>query len=173
MPLRSLISNLPEPIKAELDQRLHQSNFSNYEGLAAWLQAQGFEISKSSIHRYGSKLEERMEMLKLSTQGALQMKSVLGDDDAVVAEMSLQLAQGLIFDLMVERGQDLEAKEIGMITRALADASRAGVGVKKFQAEVKAKAEAAATETAEILKSQGISEETAAEIRRKFLGIAA
>ncbi len=172
MPSRSAIAQLPEKVRAELDQRLHASNFSDYEGLAGWLQSQGYEISKSSVHRYGSKLEERMEMLRLSTQGAMQMKSVLGDDDAVVAEMSLQLAQGLIFDLMVERGADLEAKEIGMITRALADASRAGVGVKKFQAEVKAKAEAAATETAEILRSEGISEATAAEIRRKFLGIA-
>lgn len=171
MPPRSLISSLPEEVRQELDRRLHESNFSNYRDLAEWLQGQGFEIGKSSIHRYGSKLEERMEMLRFSTQGALQMKAVLGDDDAVVAEMSLQLAQGLIFDLMVERGEDLDTKEIGMITRALADASRAGIGVKKYQAEVKQRVEQTAKQVAATASKGGLSEETIAIIEQQILGI--
>lgn len=172
MGLRSSVSQLPPEIKTELDKRLLQSGFSNYEGLAGWLQEQGYQLSKSSVHRYGRRFEERCEALRTASQQALQMKELMGDDEAALAEMSLQLAQGLIFDLMLERGEDLEPKEIGLLTRALADSSRSGIAVKKFQAEIKSKLDAAfAKVEAENREKKTLDRATLTRIREEVYGI--
>lgn len=180
MPQRSKVDLLPQEIKEELNQRLHSGSFSDYAGLTDWLEARCAEAglgddaapSKTALHKYGRQFQERCEMLRASTQQAVEMKRILGDEEAEVTEMSLQMAQSLMFNLMVERGEDLSPKEMSLLTRAIADASRGSISVKKFQAEVKKRAEVAATEADEALKREGISDETAALIRSKFLGLA-
>jgi hypothetical protein len=172
MPQRSAVMQLPEVVRSELDRKLITNGFSDYAGLADWLAEQGYEIGKSSIHRYGSKFEERLAALKSSTQQAIEMKNLLGDDEAAVSEMSIQLAQGLMFNLMIERGEDLSPREMALITRALADSSRSSIAVKKYQAEVRDRCEQAAEEAVKVMAKAGVSDETAAEIRAKFLGIA-
>ena len=42
------------------NQELAARNFTGYAELEDWLRGQGFEISKSAIHRYGQKIERRM-----------------------------------------------------------------------------------------------------------------
>ena len=42
MPPRSKVSKLPDAIQRELEQRLIANGFSDYDGLAAWLDEQGF-----------------------------------------------------------------------------------------------------------------------------------
>jgi predicted DNA-binding transcriptional regulator len=170
MGTRSSVAQLPEQTRTELERRLVQSGFSGYLDLAEWLKGQGFEISKSAIHRYGSAFEERIQMMRAATQGALEMRNALGDDDeAAMAQMSLQMAQGLIFQLMIERGEELEAKEISLITRALSDSSRAGIGVKKYQQEVKAKAEA---KFAELERTgTGLDAATLKRVREEIYGL--
>ena len=47
--------------KKELDDKLIDYNFSHYQEITAWLNGLGYEISKSSLHRYGKKLEKELE----------------------------------------------------------------------------------------------------------------
>ena len=47
----STIDKLPDDIKGQLDVRLADTS-NTYEELAAWLKAEGYEISKSAIGRY-------------------------------------------------------------------------------------------------------------------------
>ncbi len=47
---------LPANIRQWLDSKLVETNFSNYRSLSEELQAQGFDVSKSALHRYGKKL---------------------------------------------------------------------------------------------------------------------
>lgn len=49
---RSLISYLPETIREALRERIVSAGHSRFEEHEQWLKEQGFEISKSAIHRY-------------------------------------------------------------------------------------------------------------------------
>lgn len=49
---RSLISYLPDAVRDELRERIVSAGHSRFEEHEQWLREQGFDISKSAIHRY-------------------------------------------------------------------------------------------------------------------------
>ena len=49
---RSLISYLPVATRKELRERIISTAHSRFDEHVLWLKEQGFEISKSAIHRY-------------------------------------------------------------------------------------------------------------------------
>lgn len=175
---RGTITQIPAGLREELDQELINRNFSDYTELTTWinerLAGEGLELtlSRASVHRYGQRFEERVEMLELATRQAERLKALFTDDHANLSEQALQLAQGLAFNLMIESGEKLTPKELSMMTRSLAEASRGFVNVKNYQAEVKDRAEAAARAVAAQARSGGLSEATIAQIEQQILGIA-
>lgn len=52
------IDRLSPEHKKLLDEKLTTNGFHSYEALAEWLNELGYEIGKSSLHRYGQKLEK-------------------------------------------------------------------------------------------------------------------
>ena len=48
---RSSIDLLPETVRHALERRLVESGFADYTELADWLQAEGYQISRSAVHR--------------------------------------------------------------------------------------------------------------------------
>lgn len=58
---RSFALSLPKSIRKELDRRLVSNGFAEYSALAAWLSERGFPAGKSSVHRYGSRLEMSLQ----------------------------------------------------------------------------------------------------------------
>ncbi len=175
---RGTISQIPASLRAELDQELINRNFSDYTELTAWLNDRLAEneleltLSRASVHRYGQRFEERVEMLELATRQAERLKILFTDDGANLSEQALQLAQGLAFNLMIESGEKLTPKELSMMTRSLSEAARGFVNVKKYQDEVKDRAAAAARAVAAQARSGGLSEATIAQIEQQILGIA-
>ena len=79
MPARSKITKLPEHVKRELDKRLISGSFSDYRKLSAWLQEQGYEISRSAINRYGQAFEERLAAIKIASEQARAVSEAVGD----------------------------------------------------------------------------------------------
>lgn len=57
MPKRNAVNLLPEDVRKELIERLINNHFSGYVGLSEWLKSLGHNISKSSLHRFGSEFE--------------------------------------------------------------------------------------------------------------------
>ena len=54
------VHRLPAEVRAEIDRRLIENNFSGYIPLAEELRQRGYgKISKSSLHRYGRAMEKR------------------------------------------------------------------------------------------------------------------
>jgi hypothetical protein len=169
---RSSVELLPEETKAELNKRLVQSAFSGYESLADWLEEKGYKISKSSVHRYGSKLQEQMESIAQTTEAAKYLIESIPDDEGSVNEALLRLATDKLFKFF--RDTDLtEPKDIANLVRSVGDITRGSISSKKYRAEVKAKSEVTAKEVEDKVRSAGLDESTAAEIRQKILGIAA
>ena len=155
MAKRSAIDTLPEDIRHALERRLSENGFANYTELTDWLNAQGYEVSRSAVHRYGQKVERRFASIKASTEAARLIAEGAADeinDD--------ELSPVARFDLMSEG-----AKRIAGLVSA-------STRLKEYQAKVKAKVVAVAEDAAKQAKKGGLSDEAAEAIRKQILGIA-
>lgn len=165
---RSKILDLPEETRAELDERLFKGGFRGYVELEAWLRAQGFEVSKSSIHRYGSRLEERMAQLKRSTDQARALVAASPDDAGDMGEALMRLMSEKLFTVLMELDVDPESVDLAKVAKALAPLMRAQIAMKKFAAEVR---ERTSKVVDELATAQGMTADQAMMWREKFLGV--
>ena len=170
MPPRSKVAGMPAEIKEWLDRALAENNFSDYELLAEELKARGYAISKSALHRYGQAFEIRLSALKMASEQARAVVAAAPDEEGAVNEALMRLVQDHLFKLlMAEEGEF----DLPKVARAVAELGRATVTQKKWQAEVRARAEAAAAAVEKIAKKGGLSAESVDQLRREILGIAA
>ena len=174
MPARSKVERLPEDVREELNRRLIDSGFSNYEEHSAWLAERGYEIKKSSVHRYGGTFEERINSLKLVTEQARAIVSETPDDDNAVNDSLIRLCQEKAFMLLRDLEIDPDTVDLPKLMRAIADMGRASVQQKKWAAEARKLALDEAAKTVEkVAKAEGLSDETIDLFRKKILGIKA
>lgn len=170
MPPRSKVAGMPAEIKEWLDRALAENNFSDYELLAEELKARGYAISKSALHRYGQAFETRLSALKMASEQARAVVAAAPDEEGAVNEALMRLVQEHLFKLlMAEEGEF----DLPKVARAVAELGRATVTQKKWQAEVRARAEAAAAAVEKIAKKGGLSADSVDQLRREILGIAA
>lgn len=139
MPARSRVEVMPEDDKAWLDQALVKGNFSGYEALAEALEKRGFSISKSALHRYGSKFEERIAQLRMATEQAKAVVQATPDDAGDMTEALMRLVQQKVFNVLVECEIDPTKADLGKLTLQVARLARSSVPLRKYAAEVKAK----------------------------------
>lgn len=169
---RSAVLALPEPIRKELEQKLIRNGFAGYRELTDWLEAKGFEISKSAIHRYGQRFEDRVEAVRMATQQAKAIVESTPDDEGAVSEALMRLVQEKIFQVLMELEIDTsKPMNLASVAKSIAELSRATVTQKKWQAEVREKAQRAAESVADVAKKGGLSPEAVDAIRRQILGI--
>lgn len=171
---------LPDNTRRELDNRLVTGGFSGYEALEDWLSDQGFEIGKSSLHRYGSDLSRRMAAIKASTEAAVLIADSCKDDEDKRSGAILSLVQTELFNSLVAL-QDADDENVKPEKR-LALLAGAGKGIaelvkasglqKKWAMEVSERAAKAAAAVERIAKKGGLSAQTVQEIRAQILGIA-
>lgn len=169
MPPRSKVASLPKTVKAWLDKALAENSFSEYESLAAELSAKGFSISKSALHRYGQDFESKLSALKMASEQARAVVAAAPDEEGAVNEALMRLVQEHLFKLLMA---DEGKIDLPKVAKAVAELGRASVVQKKWQAEYRDKAEAAAVKVEKIAKKGGLNAETVAEIRREILGVA-
>lgn len=139
MPPRNAIERLPEELKAELDRRLVASGFGGYVALSEWLGEQGYQIGKSSIHKYGSAFEKKLGALKIASEQARAIAEAVGDDQNAMGEALVNLAQEKAFGVLLDIEIDPEQQDFSKLTRSIAELNRAAVQQKKFAEEVREK----------------------------------
>lgn len=169
MPPKSKVLALPAEVKAWLDQSLVENNFSGYEALSAELSGRGYTIGKSALHQYGQNFEERLAALRMASEQAKAMVTAAPDEEGAVNEALMRLVQEHLFKLLMSDGDQIDLPKVA---KAVAELGRASVVQKKWQAEVRSKAEAAASQVEKIAKKGGLDAATVAEIRREILGVA-
>lgn len=138
---------LPREIKSWLEKSLADGNFSGYETLEAELARLGYSIGKSSIHRYGKKLEARLAAIKASTEAARAIAEAAPDDADLRSEAVIALVQTELFDIIVslqEAGDEeiAAADRVKLLSNAaknIATLSRASVNLKEYQVRVREK----------------------------------
>lgn len=177
---RSKIKALPEATRGELDRELIKHGFADYDVLVAWCQAHGIDISRSSLHRYGSKLERRIAALKNSTEAARLIAESAPDDADLQSSAVMRMVQGEMFDVMIalqalEEDADpmTRAKLLAQMAKAIAPMTRASVYQKKHELEIRDKVAAVAERASKIARKAGLTAEGVDSIRREILGIAA
>jgi hypothetical protein len=146
------VALLPDAVRRELEGRLVRGAFSGYVELSDWLEAQGFEISKTALHRHGQALKRKLDAIKTSTQAARLIAAAAPDDEDHRSEAVMSLIQSEMFEMLVnlQEAEDADPAErvklLGNAARAIADLSRASIAQKKHAAAVKAKLDALLTE---------------------------
>ena len=177
MPPRSPLDTLPDDLKTELNQRLIANGFADYVALAEWLTAQGYQIGKSAMHRYGSALQASMEKsinrARERMEIAKALKGASDEDKAALMEANEMVAMDQIMDLFdasadMEPGERLAA--VPKLVRAIADLNRSAIGSAKWKKEFEAEAkrlarEEAAREATQAAKAEGVSEAGLSRIR--------
>lgn len=169
MPPRSKVAALPAEVKTWLDQSLVESNFSGYESLSDELESRGYSIGKSALHRYGSDFEVKLASLRMASEQAKAVVQAAPDEEGAVNEALMRLVQEHLFKLLMA---DEGKIDLPKVAKAVAELGRASVVQKKWQAEFREKAEAAASRVEKIAKKGGLNASTVDQIRREILGMA-
>lgn len=180
MGYQSTVSALPDAVRGALDKQLVTRNFTGYQALEDWLRAEGYEISKSAIHRYGQKIERRMAAIKASTEAAKFITEAAGDDQDARSEAVIALVQTEMFDSIIAiqeaDDEELSAEDrLGLMSKAaknIATLTRASLAQKEYKTKVMARAAEAAEKVAKLARKGGMSAATVDEIKRSILGIA-
>jgi hypothetical protein len=169
----------PETRK-EIDTMLIKNGFCGYEELAGViLKDYGIEIPRSSLSSYGKKLEEQLARIRTSTEAARQIAEAMPDEEDQRSAAVISLVQSHLFDalLMLSKAKETEdaferLKVVVQSAKAASDLGRAAMSQKRWQEEVRTKAEAAALAVERMARSGGVSDATLALIRREIMGIA-
>jgi hypothetical protein len=144
-PERPKVFSLPPEVREELERRLVGSNFTGYVALAEWMESLGFVISKSGIHRFGQGIERKLEAIKASTEAAKLIADAAPDEEGARSAAVIALVQSGLFEAMVslEEANGAEpADRVKLLSRAasaIADVSRADVGLKRYAAGLREK----------------------------------
>lgn len=179
MPRRSKIAQQPDDVRARIDRLLIDAGFAGYEWLVQRIRDElGIDVGeKSSLHRYGSKLRQRLAAVKASTEAARLITEAAPDEADQRSNAIISLVQTEIFESLVAMQEAQEesnpAKRVEMLGKAaknIAALTRASVTRNKWAAEVQANArERAAEDAAQEARVGGVSEATIAKIRDRVL----
>lgn len=189
MPPRSKVERIPKQIRDELDRRLVDGGFQGYRELAAWLGEQGFHLSHQNVGRYASKLERRLDAIKLATAQARAIVEASPDDDGKINEALMRLVQQHLFWLLVDLERKdaggkrkVEAKRklgelnLGRLARVVSEMARTQVMHRRFieetRATVAARIDEAGRQVRVITEKAGLSPEAEAGIRKALMEIA-
>ena len=164
----SVRDELPAQIREQVDRLLIEPKVT-YDDIKKYLDEQGFDISRSAIGRYGKDFLNTYQQLKVIEDKSKALVSEAGDG------MVLEEAVSKLFATMILEAQmsgKLNIKKLPRIISDFAKLQQSTVGRERLKKEFSEKAKKTADDVSRIVKSKGLSDESADEIRRKILGIA-
>lgn len=173
----SKVALLPDEVRRALESRLIQGAFSGYESLSDWLEEQGYEISKSVLHKHGQSLKRKLAAIRASTEAARLIAEAAPDEEDRRSEAVMSMVQSDMFAMLValQEAEDADPQEriklLGNAARAIADLSRASINQKRHAAAVQAKLDALLTEAQHGQNALDI--QTLQRIRKEVYGLSA
>ena len=167
MPARSTVSRLPQDIQDALDRRLIAGGFAGYTALHEWLTGEGFEISRSAIHRHGQDLEQKIEQVRIASDQARAIEKAATDGGESIA-MSILVQCQVKLHMIAMATAEGDVKTACAQARALADLVRAGVTLRRERRQA---LNAAADAADAVARQAGLSPDVAAAIRAAIEGL--
>ncbi|MES9873140.1 MAG: phage protein Gp27 family protein [Candidatus Sedimenticola sp. 6PFRAG7] len=168
----SSVETLPAEVKAWLDQELVRLGFRNYTDLTKALTAQGYQISRSAIGRYGKSLKTRTKQYKEKAAVIRSLGDVFGDDAPAIMQGAMGSALTAVMDA-IQEGEYSAGKET--LSKLVSVLPKLGQGFRnaerhKIEQETRRKTvEEAANQVEEVARAQGLDDDQARFWRDKFL----
>jgi hypothetical protein len=175
----SKVNKLPPEIHSEVDRLLDAGE--SLEGISDWLKKQGYEISKSSVHRYSLDFRRRLDQIAAAVEPAKRIIEAIESGGFDLEDAERKMAQQLLVECLMRPAPDAVA-DLPDLINALVQIEklalrREELRLKKLATEIKRqiaeKANNVADEVAKTAMEHGISEEAAEAIRANILGVAA
>lgn len=176
MPPRNKVTTLPKAVRDWLDQKLADGSYSNYSLLTEELKGRGFDLSRSSVHRYGSELEKTMALAKATVDQARAVVQASPDEDDAMTAAIMRLTQQHTLQLLMAMKFDpanAEGVDMNKLTLQVSRLVRSSLPLKNYQREQRERAAQVAQEIGKEAKKLGASEATIKTWREKVLGVAA
>lgn len=150
------VDSLPLPLRQEVEEKLMEGQ--TYEAIAGDLGEKGYDISYSSIGRYGRKYLKRFENVRIAKQCA----KLLAEDNVErppteLHEANNMLMSQIIMEILVDK--DLDAKGLSNAAKAIASLQKAQI--KNEGLKIRARKEAGAIHTAMNVLKEKVFEEIA------------
>ncbi len=137
MPSRSkVITMLPACIRQEVERRLFENGFRDYEGLAQWVRGQGYEISDDSLWRYGRALQQQLAAAELTVRHARALAKLGADHKGLTAKTLITVAQQKALESLLEM-EEVKPADLN----AVANLTRAAIAQQRWDAKLKARNE--------------------------------
>ena len=158
-PRSRLIYDLPAELRRELDGRIVESGFAQYEQHRQWLATAGHHVGVATVKRYGAQLRQ-LDRIRLATREATALVDST-KDDGQLADASVRLAQVAIYELL-QAADERDMKAVAAASRAVADLARASKSLREERRRTIAEAAEAATTTA---RNRGVTRTVEQAIR--------
>lgn len=127
--------DLPKTVKEEVHRLLIEGE--TYEGISEYLKSRDYDISKSSVGRYGKDFFEAYQAVKRFEEQSQVLKSEAGQGlsmDEALTKLLLQKTMGALM------GENFDIMEVPRLISDVAKLQSSNVNREKFKAEVAAKA---------------------------------
>ena len=160
-------TELPLELRKAVNRLLLEPG-TTYDDVAKFLNAKGYDISRSSIGRYGKKFLEAYQNIKQFEDQARAITSGVDDGmpmEEAVGKMLLQKVMAALVD---------GSADITENSRLIADVAKlqsAHIQMAKWKDDLEKRARSAADAVDKIAKKGGLSDAAAEQIRKKILGV--
>jgi len=161
------VEAFPEPIREAINRALVQG--VTYEELVKRIAAEGYDIGKSSLHRYGSQFLQKLERVRLVREQAQAVVKEAGPESLDMQDAISQLAVHQIAEALLEMGVVTD-EPLHKLANAFANLQRSDVMRERFKADFARKAEKAVANIER--KAKSLDPETMRVIREEIYGIA-
>lgn len=151
----SVVLELSSEHRAALDRKLVERGFSGYTDLTNWLHSLGYTISRSAVHRYGTRYEQKLDQIRLSTEMANALVNAAPDDAGAMADASIRLVQDRMFDLLL-KSEEGDLRGVASAARAIAETARASTTIRAERRRILAEAK---QKVRDVGQSKGLSQD--------------
>ncbi len=128
----SKIDGLPQEIIAAVNDAIVNKR-KTYKQIEAWLRADGYEVSESSVQRYGQNFLAKLERISTARE---QAKAIIETSNGLKTEMgeaTSTVAFQLLMDMLINTDSDKVDKNTLNAIKTLASLERSSVGREKLK----------------------------------------
>lgn len=182
MPRKSTISKLPTRVREKLDALIRDGHLTIDE-LVAEVQAMGGEVKRTAVADYRQRMEVKLARMREAREVAGVWVAKFGEQpDSEMGSLLAQMLHTIAFQTLSQMGDGeaaagpMDLMLLGKALKDLAGAEKTNQELRariraEFKAEIAERAKEAEKEIAKVGRKAGLTEEAAAEIRAKVLGI--
>ena len=179
----SIDEQLSPEDRTELNKKIGNGGMT-LDALVQWLDALGYEISRSSVGRYAVNINDAAQMMRESRQVTEALVAELGDASALGQQgrLLVEMLRTLVFELLlkIQNGEveSINSKDVMQLGKGLAEIAKALRSDQDYEEKIRTRLEKEIREQAanavdEVARDneKGLSRDTVDEIKRRILGI--